>query len=124
MPRRSSEASNGDRSFDVLIVSQPAEYGVAIYVRQLAESAVQAGHDVTVISPSPREALGDLGHERRSPASRPRHGAKARPRDPFDLLTIRRLAEGATSSTCIRPRRPRWGASRQRRYRDAFARRW
>ena len=46
MPRRSRTRPNGDRSLDVLIVSQPADYGVAIYVRELAGSPVEAGHDV------------------------------------------------------------------------------
>jgi len=95
MPRRSSERSNGDRSLDVLIVSQPAEYGVAIYVRQLAESAVEAGHDVTVISPSASrgplatwvESVG-ARHHALDMARRPAF------RDPFDVLTIRRLARG------------------------------
>jgi glycosyltransferase involved in cell wall biosynthesis len=95
MPRRSSEGSNGDRSLDVLIVSQPAEYGVAIYVRQLAKSAVEAGHDVTVISPS--ASRGPLATWVTSVGAR--HHAldmARRPalRDPFDLLTIRRLARG------------------------------
>ena len=95
MPRRSSEGSNGDRSFDVLIVSQPAEYGVAIYVQQLAKSAVEAGHDVTVISPS--ASRGPLATWVTSVGAR--HHAldmARRPalRDPFDLLTIRRLARG------------------------------
>ena len=36
---------------DVLMVSQPASYGVAVFVRQLTEAAVVAGHRVTVASP-------------------------------------------------------------------------
>jgi len=46
-PRRSS----ADRPLDVLIVSQSVDYGVAIYVRQLTQTAVAAGHAVTVVSP-------------------------------------------------------------------------
>ena len=38
-------------SLDVLIVSQPAEYGVATCVRQLTETAVAAGHRVVVACP-------------------------------------------------------------------------
>ena len=36
---------------DVLLVSQPVSYGVAIFVRQLTEAAVTAGHRVTVACP-------------------------------------------------------------------------
>lgn len=38
---------------DVLIVSQPVEYGVAVCVRQQAEAAVKAGHRVKVACPGP-----------------------------------------------------------------------
>ena len=60
MPRRSSAPPNGDRSLDVLIVSQPADYGVAIYVGQLTGAAVEAGHDVTVFAQEPHPEEYDL----------------------------------------------------------------
>ncbi len=41
----------GSEPLDVLIVSQPVEYGVAVCVRQLAEAGVAAGHHVTVACP-------------------------------------------------------------------------
>lgn len=95
MPRRSRTRPNGDRSLDVLIVSQPADYGVAIYVRELAGSAVEAGHDVTVISPP--GSRGPLASWVKSVGAR--HHAldmARRPalRDPLDVLTLRRLARG------------------------------
>ena len=95
MPRRSRTRPNGDRSLDVLIVSQPADYGVAIYVRELAGSAVEAGHDVTVISPS--ESRGPLASWVKSVGARHHTLDMARRpalRDPFDVLTLRRLARG------------------------------
>lgn len=80
---------------DALIVSQPADYGVAIYVRQLTEAAVAAGHRVTVVSPgADRGPLAGWVVEagarhvtldmRRSPNIR----------DPFHVLSIRRLTRG------------------------------
>ena len=95
MPRRSRARRNEDRSLDVLIVSQPADYGVAIYVRELAGSAVEAGHHVTVVSPA--ESRGPLAtwvksvgvnHHTLDMARRPAL------RDPFDVLALRRLARG------------------------------
>jgi glycosyltransferase involved in cell wall biosynthesis len=84
-----------NRPLDVLIVSQPVAYGVAIYVRQLTEAAVEAGHHVTVVSPGADrgplagwiESTG-AGHHALDMARRPA------PRDVFDLLTLRRLARG------------------------------
>jgi glycosyltransferase involved in cell wall biosynthesis len=84
-----------NRPLDVLIVSQPVAYGVAIYVRQLTQAAVEAGHRVTVMSPGADrgplagwiESTGAAHHTldmARMPA----------PRDAFDLLTVRRLARG------------------------------
>jgi glycosyltransferase involved in cell wall biosynthesis len=84
-----------NRPLDVLIVSQPVAYGVAIYVRQLTEAAVAAGHHVTVVSPG-----GDQGplaswikssgaeHHILQMARRPA------PRDVLDLLALRGLARG------------------------------
>lgn len=40
---------------DVLMVSQPVEYGVAVCVAQLTRAAVEAGHRVTVASPGPEQ---------------------------------------------------------------------
>src|SRR5881227_617156 len=96
MPRRSrTTRPNGDRSLDVLIVSQPADYGVAIYVRELAGSAVEAGHDVTVISPPASrgplaswvESVG-ARHHTLDMARRPAR------RGPWRVLTLLRLAGG------------------------------
>jgi glycosyltransferase involved in cell wall biosynthesis len=84
-----------NRPLDVLIVSQPVAYGVAIYVRQLTQAAVEAGHRVTVVSPG--AARGPLAgwientgatHHTLDMARQPA------PRDAFDLLTLRRLARG------------------------------
>src|SRR5206468_11258369 len=89
MPRRSRTRPNGDRSLDVLIVSQPADYGVAIYVRELARSAVAAGHDVTVISPP--ESRGPLASWVTSVGARHHTLDMARRpdlTDPFDVLTL------------------------------------
>jgi glycosyltransferase involved in cell wall biosynthesis len=84
-----------NRPLDVLIVSQPAEYGVAIYVRQLTEAAVAAGHHVTVVSPG--EDQGPLAGWIRNTGAGHRTLNMARspgPRDAFDLLALRRLARG------------------------------
>jgi glycosyltransferase involved in cell wall biosynthesis len=83
------------RPLDVLIVSQPVTYGVAIYVRQLTEAALAAGHGVTVVSPgADRGPLwgwvtsAGASHHTLNMARKPA------PRDAFDLLTLRRLARG------------------------------
>ena len=79
----------------VLIVSQPVSYGVAVYVRQLTEAAVEAGHTVTVACPA--KDRGPLGawiervgaeHEVVNMARQPAL------RDLVDVLSIRRLARG------------------------------
>jgi len=83
------------RPLDVLIVSQPVDYGVAVFVRQLTEWAVSAGHRVTVACPGPE----------RGPLARWAEHAGARhvtlnmarqpgPRDVLDIWSIRRLARG------------------------------
>jgi glycosyltransferase involved in cell wall biosynthesis len=84
-----------NRPLDVLIVSQPVEYGVAVYVRQLTEAAVEAGHHVTVVSPGANRGPlagwienAGAGHHTLDMARQPA------PRDAFDLLTLRRLARG------------------------------
>ena len=84
-----------NRSLNVLIVSQPVSYGVAIYVRQLTEAAVAAGHHVTVVSPGASRGplagwIGNTGaaHLTLDMARKPA------PRDAFDLLTLRRLLRG------------------------------
>jgi glycosyltransferase involved in cell wall biosynthesis len=80
---------------DVLIVSQPVAYGVAIYVRQLTEAAVAAGHHVTVVSPG--DDHGPLAGWIRS-AGADHHTLdmvrKPAIRDVLDLLALRRLARG------------------------------
>jgi len=83
------------RPLDVLVVSQPVDYGVAVYVRHLTAAAVAAGHRVTVVSPG-----GDHGplaawvrsagadHQTLNMARKPAV------RDAFDLLALRRLERG------------------------------
>ena len=83
------------RPLDVLIVSQPVAYGVAIYVRQLTEAAVAAGHHVTVVSPG--DDHGPLAGWIRS-AGADHHtlnmARKPAIRDVLDLLALRRLSRG------------------------------
>jgi glycosyltransferase involved in cell wall biosynthesis len=83
------------RPLDVLIVSQPVTYGVAVYVRQLTQAALAEGHHVTVVSPgADRGPLS--GWVRTAGASHHtlNMARKPAPRDAFDLLTLRRLARG------------------------------
>ncbi len=83
------------RPLDVLIVSQPVRYGVAICVRQLTETAVAAGHHVTVVSPG--DGHGPLAGWVRSFGADHRTLNMARKpaiRDVGDLLALRRLARG------------------------------
>jgi glycosyltransferase involved in cell wall biosynthesis len=80
---------------DVLIVSQPVSYGVAIFVRQLTEAAVTAGHRVTVACPGPDR--GPLAGWVRRAGAEHRTLNMARqpsPRDVVDLWSLRRLARG------------------------------
>ena len=84
-----------DDRLDVLIVAQPATYGVAVCVRQLTEAAVKAGHRVTVACPGPETgplagwvASAGADHVAVELARKPA------PRDVSDVLTIRRLARG------------------------------
>jgi glycosyltransferase involved in cell wall biosynthesis len=84
-----------NRRLDVLIVSQPVAYGVAVYVRQLAEAAVTAGHHVTVVSPGVDRGplagwIESVGADHRTVNMARNPG----PRDAVDLLTLRRLARG------------------------------
>src|SRR4030066_332212 len=83
------------RPLDVLMVSQPVSYGVAVFVRQLTEAAVADGHRVTVACPGPDKGplaggIQSAGakHEALDQARRP--GL----RDASDLWSIRRLARG------------------------------
>jgi glycosyltransferase involved in cell wall biosynthesis len=79
----------------VLIVSQPASYGVAVHVRQLTEAAVAAGHCVTVVCPG--SSKGPLaGWIERAGAKHEVLNMARQPafRDLFDLWAIRRLARG------------------------------
>lgn len=83
------------RPLDVLIVSQPVSYGVAVYVRQLTEAAVAAGHRVTVACPGPdRGPLAEWIE--RAGATHRRLDMARRPalRDLADVWSIRRLANG------------------------------
>ena len=80
---------------DVLLVSQPVSYGVAVFVRHLAEAAVAAGHRVTVVCPGPER--GPLA--RWVEAAGATHVALDMARGPAlrdvgDLWSIRRLARG------------------------------
>jgi glycosyltransferase involved in cell wall biosynthesis len=80
---------------DVLIVSQPVDYGVAVFVRQLTAAAVAAGHSVTVVSPGADH--GPLaGWVRRAGADHRILNMARKPaiRDVFDLLALRRLSRG------------------------------
>lgn len=82
-------------SLDVLLVSQPVSYGVAVFVRQLAEAAVEAGHRVTVACPGPER--GPLAGWVRRAGAEHRTLDMARqpgPRDLVDLWALRRLAKG------------------------------
>ena len=84
-----------NRPLDVLIVSQPVAYGVAIYVRQLTQAAVEAGHRVTVVSPgADRGPLAGWIENTRAAHHTLDMARMPAPRDPLDLLTIRRLARG------------------------------
>ena len=83
------------RPLDVLVVSQPVDYGVAIYVRQLTAAAVAVGHRVTVVSPG--QDRGPLAAWVRSAGAEHRTLNMARKpavRDVFDLVALRRLARG------------------------------
>jgi glycosyltransferase involved in cell wall biosynthesis len=87
--------SSAEGPLDVLIVSQSVDYGVAIYVRQLTQTAVAAGHAVTVVSPG--SARGPLQAWVEAAGARHRALDMARSpsiRDPFDVLTLRGLARG------------------------------
>ncbi|HEU4354059.1 MAG TPA: glycosyltransferase family 4 protein [Actinomycetota bacterium] len=80
---------------DVLLVSQPVSYGVAVFVRQLAEAAVVAGHRVTVACPGPEHGplsgwVRDAGAEHRTLNMARQPG----PRDLVDVWSLRRLARG------------------------------
>jgi glycosyltransferase involved in cell wall biosynthesis len=84
-----------NRPLDVLIVSQPVAYGVAIYVRQLTQAAVEAGHHVTVVSPGADRGPLAGWIEKTGAAHHTLDMARMPgPRDMFDLLTLRRLARG------------------------------
>lgn len=92
---RAARPSSHERPLDVLIVSQTVDFGVAVYVRQLTEAAVAAGHSITVVSPGPKrgplsEWVERLGarHEILDMSRQPA------PRDLLDLWSLRRLARG------------------------------
>jgi len=83
------------RPLDVLVVSQPVDYGVAVYVRQLTAAALAAGHRVTVVSPGGDHGplagwVGSAGAEHRTLNM----ARKPAVRDVFDLVALRRLLRG------------------------------
>ncbi|MCD6022774.1 MAG: putative glycosyl transferase [Actinomycetia bacterium] len=84
-----------NRPLNVLIVSQPVSYGVAICVRDLTQAAVAAGHRVTVVSPDsshgPLAGWIEAAGARHLPLNMARTPAL---RDVSDLLAIRRLSRG------------------------------
>ncbi|MGH2679407.1 MAG: glycosyltransferase [Actinomycetota bacterium] len=83
------------RPLNVLIVSQPTAYGVAIYVRQLAHAAVSAGHHVTVVSPASDRGPLAAWVERTGARHETLNMARAPAvRDAFDLFALRRSARG------------------------------
>ncbi|HEX6257196.1 MAG TPA: glycosyltransferase [Euzebyales bacterium] len=87
------EAFGGRERLDVLIVSQPVEYGVAVCVRQQVEAAVAAGHDVVVACPDSDQ--GPLAEWVRATGAS--HVAlqldrRPAPRDVRAVATLRRLA--------------------------------
>jgi glycosyltransferase involved in cell wall biosynthesis len=97
VPEVSGAAERADRGkpLDVLIVTQAAIYGVAVYVSQLTEAAVAAGHSVTVACPG--SGKGPLaGWIQRAEAKHEVLNMVRQPafRDLFDLWSIRRLARG------------------------------
>jgi glycosyltransferase involved in cell wall biosynthesis len=90
-----AEQANPSRPLEVLIVTQAVIYGVAVYVRQLTEAAVAAGHSVTVVCPGSDKgplagwiASAEAKHEVLNMVRQPA------PRDLLDLWSIRRLAKG------------------------------
>ena len=89
------ERADPSRPLEVLIVTQAVIYGVAVYVRQLTEAAVAAGHSVTVACPGSDKgplagwiASAEAKHEVLNMVRQPAL------RDLFDLWSIRRLARG------------------------------
>jgi glycosyltransferase involved in cell wall biosynthesis len=83
------------RPLDVLIVSQPVSYGVAVYVHQLTEAAVAAGHRVEVVSPGADRGplagwIAGTGADHRTLNMARRPAV----RDALDLVRLRRLARG------------------------------
>lgn len=89
------ERSVGLERLDVLIVSQPAEYGVAVCVLQQAEAAVAEGHRVVIACPDAhRGPLADWARKigaSHIPLNLDRHPAL---RDLRGVWSLRRLARG------------------------------
>lgn len=80
---------------DVLMVSQPVSYGVAVFVRQLTEAAVVAGHRVTVACPGPdRGPLAGWVRDAGATHVTLNMAREPSPRDLLGLWSIRRLAKG------------------------------
>jgi hypothetical protein len=100
---------------DVLLVSQPVSYGVAIFVRQLTEAAVAAGHRVTVACPGPDR--GPLAGWVRRAGAEHRTLNMARqpsPRDVVDLWSLP-AREGTRRGAPALVEGPPWAGSRRRR---------
>ena len=84
-----------NRPLNVLLVSQPVSYGVAICVRDLTQAAVAAGHRVTVVSPDSTHGPLAGWIEATGAAHVPMNMARTPAlRDVSDLMAIRRLSRG------------------------------
>jgi glycosyltransferase involved in cell wall biosynthesis len=89
------EAFGGHERLDVLIVSQPVEYGVAVCVRQQVEAAVAAGHDVLVACPdSDHGPLADWVRASGASHVALRLDRRPTPGDIRAVAALRRLARG------------------------------
>lgn len=85
--------TSGRDRLRVLLVSQPADYGVAVCVRQLAAAAVAAGHEVTVACPGPEHGpLAEWVVQAGAEHAPVRLVRQPGPRDLLGVWSIRRLA--------------------------------
>jgi glycosyltransferase involved in cell wall biosynthesis len=90
-----AERPEAGEPLEVLLVSQAVIYGVGVYVRQLTEAAVAAGHNVTVACPGSDKGplagwikTAGAKHEDLNMVRQPAL------RDLLDLWSLRRLARG------------------------------
>ena len=107
-PGRREAGVGVNRPLEVLIVSQPASYGVAVYVRQLTEAAVAAGHHVTVVSPGAAHGpLAGWVRSSRRGSSHAEHGPEARAAGPVRSpgIAATRAREGRRPSPFVEGRR-------------------